>query len=215
MESIREIFRIGVGPSSSHTMAPRRAATEFAKRTPTAVTYRVTLYGSLAATGRGHLTHAAIRQPLSAKPIELLERAETAPPFHPNGILFEALDSKANVQDSWCVYSVGGGALREGHQVEPASVYQHSTMNALIRWAVDSGSPLWSYVHNCEKADLWEHLAQVWQTMQAAITRGLEEEGVLPGKLKLQRKAYRVYQQTQQLSLYLQTIYYIFHLKQN
>ena len=134
MESLRELYRIGMGPSSSHTMGPRRAATMFAERCKDAAKYRVTLYGSLAATGRGHLTHAAITQPLSLKPVEILERADITPDFHPNGMLFEALSSHGNVQTSWRVYSVGGGALREEDQPQPPAVYPLATMRDLLQW---------------------------------------------------------------------------------
>ena len=111
MKSIKEIFRIGNGPSSSHTMGPKRAAELFAAKHPGAEGYRVTLYGSLAATGRGHMTDRAVLgvlQPLA--PAEIVWRADEVPAFHPNGMLFEALRGGA-VAGSWKVYSVGGGAL--------------------------------------------------------------------------------------------------------
>jgi L-serine dehydratase len=117
---------------------------------------------------------------------------------------FEALDAFGNVQDSWTVYSIGGGALREEHQDEPAPVYELSSMNALVRWASESGNPLWMYVQENEDCDIWDYLVHIWTAMNEAIVRGLDEEGVLPGELKLQRKAQQIYLQTQQLNTIVQ-----------
>ena len=200
MESIAKIFRIGMGPSSSHTMAPRRAAEIFAKRAKGAFSYRVTLYGSLAATGRGHLTHEALRQACQPKTVEIVEKPETTPPFHPNGMFFEALDDSGSIFDSWQVYSVGGGSLREENQTEATQVYPLTNMDDILRWTAETGNPLWVYVQECEDQSVWEHLEKVGHTMTEAIVRGLDAEGVLPGGLKLQRKAQQVYQQTQQMN---------------
>ncbi len=196
MESLRELYRIGMGPSSSHTMAPRRAAAIFAERAGQAAAYRVTLYGSLAATGRGHLTHEAVTQPLSPKSVSIIERPDITRPFHPNGMLFEALDADGAILISWEVYSVGGGALREEDQEPPQSVYEISTMAGLLEWTTQTGNPLWMYVKECEGDDIWEYLSTIGHAMNEAIARGLQTEGVLPGGLRLPRKAYRVYQQT-------------------
>ena len=199
MESISKIFRIGMGPSSSHTMAPGKAARIFVRRTKHAVSYRVTLYGSLAATGRGHLTHDALTRACLPKGVEIFEKPEVTLPLHPNGMFFEALDGDGAAYYSWQVYSVGGGALREEEQTEPQVVYPLTTMKSLLRRAIESGNPLWMYVQECEGERVWEHLEQVWQAMCAAITRGLDAEGVLPGGLRLQRKAQQFYQQARQM----------------
>ncbi len=204
MESLRELYRIGMGPSSSHTMAPRRAATLFAGRTPDAEAYRVTLYGSLAATGRGHMTFSAVTQPFLPKPVEIVEKPEITLPFHPNGMLFEALNKDDTPQESWQVYSTGGGALSEENQSAPKPVYELSTMHDLIQWASETGNPLWMYVEECEDGDIWKYLTHVESTMNAAIDQGLEEEEVLSGGLKLQRKAHRVYHQTFHLDAFMQ-----------
>ena len=113
MKSIKELYRIGTGPSSSHTMAPRRAAEMFQRRNPDCKFFRVTLYGSLAATGRGHLTDQAIFETLRPHgEVELIWEPSIFKPFHPNGMRFEALE-EGKVVDDWTVYSVGGGALAE------------------------------------------------------------------------------------------------------
>ena len=111
MESLRELYKVGCGPSSSHTMGPKLAAEQFAGRTTGADAYRVTLYGSLAATGRGHLTDKAILSVLEPlAPTEIVWRADVVLDFHPNGMLFEAFKDGLIV-DSWTIFSVGGGSL--------------------------------------------------------------------------------------------------------
>jgi L-serine dehydratase len=204
MESLRELYRIGMGPSSSHTMAPRRAATLFAERSPNAAAYRVTLYGSLAATGRGHMTFTAVTQPFLPTPVEIVEKPEITLPFHPNGMLFEALNQEGIPQESWQVYSTGGGALREEDQLPPKPVYERSTMQELIQWTSETGKPLWMYVEECEDGGIWKYLTRVGYIMNEAITQGLEEEGILSGGLKLQRKAHQVYHQTFHLDAFMQ-----------
>ena len=111
MDSIRDIYRIGYGPSSSHTMAPRKAAELFYQRYPDAAHYEVTLYGSLAATGKGHMTDVAIMQSIPG--IQILWEPHVFKPFHPNGMEFRAYDAAGNETARWLVYSVGGGALAE------------------------------------------------------------------------------------------------------
>ena len=113
MESIRELYRIGNGPSSSHSMGPRRAADLFLSRHGGAARYRVTLYGSLAATGKGHLTDVVLEEAFGTLPHEILFSRQERLPRHPNGMLFEAFDATGAVSAAWKVYSVGGGAIRE------------------------------------------------------------------------------------------------------
>ena len=125
MKSIRELYRIGTGPSSSHTMAPRRAAEIFLHRNPECGYFRVTLYGSLAATGKGHLTDQAIFDVLRPHGnVELIWEPSIFKPFHPNGMRFEAVEDD-QVVDDWTVYSVGGGALAEENSapIETADIY--------------------------------------------------------------------------------------------
>ena len=111
MDSIRDIYRIGYGPSSSHTMAPRKAAERFYQRYPDAAHYEVTLYGSLAATGKGHMTDVAIMQSIPG--IQIFWEPHVFKPFHPNGMEFRAYDEAGNETTRWLVYSIGGGALAE------------------------------------------------------------------------------------------------------
>ncbi len=191
MESIREIYRTGMGPSSSHTMGPRRAGEQFRARTPGAARYRVRLYGSLAATGKGHLTDVALRAALAPVSAEIVFRTAERLPEHPNGLVFEALDADDRIADSWTVYSVGGGALREAAEVAAAPcVYPHGTMRAVLDECARDGLTLWEYVARHEGEAIWDFLGAAWSTMKDAIARGLVQQSVLPGVLHLPRKAW-------------------------
>ena len=112
MKSIKELYRIGTGPSSSHTMGPRKAAEIFLQRHPDAASFQVTLYGSLAATGKGHMTNVAICETLEpVAPVEIIWEPKVFLPFHPNGMKFVSLNAEGQSTDEWTVLSVGGGAL--------------------------------------------------------------------------------------------------------
>ena len=198
MESLREIFRIGKGPSSSHTMGPQRAAIIFAERHPEAARFEVTLYGSLAATGKGHMTDKAIIDVLKQiAPVEIVWEPSVFLPYHPNGMLFRAYNNSQDLLDEWTVYSVGGGALSEGKATDDyfhkESVYDLHTLKDIQTWCEHHGRGYWEYVKHCEGDDLWDYLREIWKTMQAAVERGLDSEGALPGPLNLARKAPNYY----------------------
>lgn len=191
MESIRQIFRIGNGPSSSHTMAPKRAAQIFAGRVDGASRFRVTLYGSLAATGRGHMTDAAILSVLEPiAPVEIVWKPETVLPYHPNGMLFEALYGDT-VLHRWTVFSIGGGALgsEDASDAKLPDIYELSTITDIQQWCDANGSSYWEYVERCEGPDIWDYLAEVWRVMQQSVRRGLDAAGAIPGGLGIRRKA--------------------------
>ena len=191
MKTLKELYRIGYGPSSSHTMGPRRAAEQYKKKHPSSAKFRVTLYGSLAATGKGHLTDVAIYDILGKDKTEIIWNPEIVPSFHPNGMLFETIDNDGKAADAWKVYSVGGGALaEEGREMnESPDVYHMDGFTDIMRWCEDTGMSYWEYVEQCEGKEIWEYFAEIWRVMKAAIERGLEHEGVLPGVLHLRRKA--------------------------
>lgn len=192
MESIRQIFRIGHGPSSSHTMGPMRAAQMFLDKNPEAVRFEVTLYGSLAATGKGHMTDKAILDVLSPKaPTNIIWKPKVFLPFHPNGILFEAWDADGKKLDSWTIYSIGGGTLaNETYNEQTATqVYDMNHIRDIQAWCEQTGYSYWEYVEQCEGKEIWDYLAEVWDVMQDAVRRGLEAEGILPGGLGIRRKA--------------------------
>lgn len=191
MKSIKYIYKIGFGPSSSHTMGPQKAASMFKERNPNAHSFRVTLYGSLAATGKGHLTDVAIISTLEPISCEIVWKPEENKPFHPNALLFEALDKEGKVFDEWLIYSIGGGDLAdENSRIDEAIIYDKSKMKDILQWCQDTGKTYWEYVEDHEGRDsIVEYLTEVWETMQEAIRLGLDAEGLLPGGLGLQRKA--------------------------
>lgn len=192
MESLRHIYRIGIGPSSSHTMGPQSAAKMYIQRHPEAQAFDVVLYGSLAATGRGHMTDLAILRVLEQQgPVELHWEPHTRLPYHPNAMRFAVREKDGTLRDEWTVYSIGGGALSQGpgDEVEHRRVYPLTTMDEIMQWCNQTGCSLWEYVNKHEDPDIWDYLRQVWQVMCEAVERGINHEGVLPGPLGLQRKA--------------------------
>lgn len=194
MKSIKELYRIGTGPSSSHTMAPRKAAENFLARHPEASRFEVTLYGSLAATGKGHMTDIAIKSVLRPHaPVEIVWQPKIFLPFHPNGMKFVSFDASGSKTDEWTVYSIGGGALAEENgenTTDGPEVYGMSCMTEILEWCENTGRSYWEYVEQCEGKEVWDYLSEVWDTMKKAVQRGLENEGVLPGPLNLRRKAF-------------------------
>lgn len=196
MESIRQLYKIGNGPSSSHTMGPRKAAQIFLERNPGASSFEVTLYGSLAATGKGHLTDVAITDVLSqTAPTEIVWHPEIVLPFHTNGMTFKAFDSERNEVSKWTVYSVGGGDILEEGSSRQAGpkIYGMNKIKDILQWCESTGRSYWEYVDMVEGAGIWDYLAEVWRVMKEAVERGLEAEGVLPGGLGVRRKAVSYY----------------------
>ena len=194
MESIRKIYRKGYGPSSSHTMAPHAAVLQFKEKHPNAASFRVTLYGSLAATGRGHRTDKALQDGAAPIPVEIVWRPDKVLPFHTNGMYFEALNADGNTIDDWTIYSVGGGALANEtmHEADD-QVYSMSTLAEILPYIEREGLTYWEYVEQCEGEGIWEYLQDMWQVMQKTINEGLQAEGVIPGGLHLRSKARQYY----------------------
>ena len=185
-----QLFRIGYGPSSSHTMGPSFAARKFKEKNPTAEKFVVTLYGSLASTGKGHMTDKAISHVFQPKKSEIIWEPDHPLPFHPNGMDFEALDNNGQSINRWRVYSVGGGAIREENQIHPPrSIYPLTKMAEILVYSENTGKPLWEYAIECEGDAIRDYLQEVWSAMLLALHQGLETEGALPGGLGLQRKA--------------------------
>jgi L-serine dehydratase len=190
MESIKSIFRVGNGPSSSHTMGPKVAAEQFGHRNPYAARYRVTLYGSLAATGKGHFTDVAIADTLKPKTVEFQWYPEIILPYHTNGMKFEALDTEGESLDEWVVYSVGGGKIADENSfLTENHIYEQTSMSVILPLVEKQGKTYWEYVRDHEETDIWDYLNEVWKTMQQSVREGLENDGVLPGELNLRRKA--------------------------
>ena len=199
MKSLTELFRIGQGPSSSHTMGPRKAAEIYLKRhSQENGRFRVTLYSSLAATGKGHLTDFAIAQVLGEEKTDFVWKPETVLPYHPNGMKFEfcpgatdPVTDEVEGKDAWIVYSVGGGALaEEGDTIQQTpDVYDLDHLSDIQAWCRAEGKSYWEYVEARESSAIWDYLNTVWEAMCAAVERGIAHEGVLPGVLRLRRKA--------------------------
>ena len=169
MESIRNLYKIGHGPSSSHTMAPQKAALIFKEKNADADSFRVTLYGSLAATGKGHLTDDAIIKTLHPYPTEIVWLPEIVLPYHTNGMKFEAI-KKGKSNNEWIIYSIGGGDLSDGSKkVTSESIYHKTTMKDILEWCQQTGKTFWEYVEDKEGKEIYDYLGTVWKTMEAAI----------------------------------------------
>ncbi len=188
MLSIKEIYKIGYGPSSSHSMAPRKVAQIFLDRNPKADQFKVWLYGSLAATGKGHQTDESIQKVFHEKGIEVIWEPNTFLPKHPNGLIFRSY-LKEKELDYYEVYSVGGGDISETGEILGKKIYTITHMDQLLDWCKAEGKSIWEYVEEIEGKEIWDYLAKVWDKMQESVRRGSENEGILPGTLKLQRKA--------------------------
>ncbi len=197
MESIRQLFKIGQGPSSSHTMGPRKAAQIYLSELPAGTSkVVVTLYGALAATGKGHLTDKAVLDVLSpAVPTEIAWEPDTVLPFHTNGIRFEAIGDEGKSLGSETFYSIGGGDIvREGESRQAAqSIYPMTKIKEILEWCERTGLSYWEYVEQTEGPEIWDYLREVWQVMKNAVERGIEAEGILPGGLGVRRKAVSYY----------------------
>ena len=175
-------------------MGPQAAARQYLERHPEATAFDVVLYGSLAATGKGHMTDIAILRVLEEQgSVDLHWEPQTFLPFHPNGMKFAVKESDSSLYDEWVVYSIGGGALSEGETTvserEEGLLYPLTTMTEIMEWCQRTGHAFWEYVEQCEGPEIWDYLREVWQVMQEAVERGINHEGILPGPLGLQRKA--------------------------
>ena len=194
MKSLKELYKIGRGPSSSHTMGPQKASIMFLKKHPEAASFDVTLYGSLAATGKGHLTDVAVRDALSegGASVNIIWEPKIVLPYHPNGMKFVSKDAQGHATDEWTVYSIGGGTISEGPGSligEGPDIYPLNTISDIMQWCKDTGRNYWEYAQECEDSDIWDYLEEVWNAMKASVENGLNNEGVLPGPLHLSRKA--------------------------
>jgi len=195
MQSIKNIYKIGYGPSSSHTMGPSYAALDFLGRYPRADHIRVTLYGSLAKTGRGHGTDRAVLDTLGDIPTEVVWDVTSPTPVHPNTIDFTAYSGGKEVGKER-YYSIGGGEIRTDGQASGtiADVYAESTFGAVAALCKAENIRLSDYVFSREPG-IEEYLTRVWHTMQNAIREGLSKTGTLPGGIDVERKAQFLYNQ--------------------
>lgn len=187
-------------------MGPQKAAQAYLSRHQDARQFKVTLYGSLAATGKGHMTDTAIIDVLQeVAPVEIVWRPDVFLEFHPNAMLFET-----DKGEPWTVYSVGGGALSEGNHptdllpIGP-DIYELTHLVDIKHWCDAHGRTYWEYVEKCEDSSIWDYLQTVWEAMKAAVERGIQRDGALPGPLNLQRKSSTYYIKAQGYKQSLQT----------
>lgn len=197
MESLKELYKAGNGPSSSHTMGPQRAAEQFKNKYPEAASFKAYLYGSLAATGEGHLTDYIIKKTLEPKHVEIIWREDIVKPYHPNGMMLEAIDAEGNVIGDWTIYSVGGGTIAEEGMRNAGGndTYPHSTMEEIIAWCKENHKNFVDYVKTYDDEDIMDFLVTIKDAMKQSIIDGLNTTEVIPGKLNLERKAHYFYKQ--------------------
>ncbi len=194
MKSIKELYKIGNGPSSSHTMGPKKAALLLKEKYPTADLYQIILYGSLAFTGKGHLTDKIILEALKPSNVEIIFNKEIKEIKHPNTMDLIALKNKEEL-GKFRAYSIGGGSIQiEGEDFqEEEDIYDFTTYTDIKNNCKEKNISLLEYVYTQEDKDLSEYLKTVWQTMKKTLEEGLEQEGLIPGRLKIPKKAKTLY----------------------
>lgn len=200
MDSLRELFKIGNGPSSSHTMGPERAAKRFKEKHQDINYYKVELYGSLALTGKGHLTDWIIEETLKPAKVEIIWKPNIIHPYHTNGMKFIALDGAGKEVDSWLVFSVGGGTIMEENQPRHggSQVYPQNTMDEIKKWCNTERKEFWEYVEQYEGKEIWEFLDSIWTAMSESVERGISVSGVIPGTLRVPRRAQSFFRKARQ-----------------
>ena len=196
MQSLRYLYRIGNGPSSSHTMGPIAAVKRFLKENPEYEEYKVILYGSLAKTGKGHMTDEAAKNAFEGRKCEIEFDYDSPTDVHPNTMDVIGINNgkeAARVR----FYSVGGGEVTvDGESAEsPAEVYRMNSFAEISAYCRENEIRLWQYVEECEGEEIWDYLKECWSVMQDAIKRGVNAQGILPGGLGTQRKARYLFRQ--------------------
>ena len=195
MKSIRDIYKIGKGPSSSHTMGPAKAMSIYVAEHPDAAEYAVTLYGSLSDTGHGHGTDKAIES-VAGRPVVITFDGTTRDLPHENTMdIFTVVNGEKT--DKMRVMSVGGGDIEiEGRPSNPADeIYPESSFAEIADYCKRTGIRLSDFVEMREGREIYDFLYTVWETMKTAIHQGLTTSGTLPGGLDVERKAQYLYNQ--------------------
>lgn len=193
MKSLRYLYKIGHGPSSSHTMGPVLACQIFLKRYPDALRYKIILYGSLALTGKGHLTDKMMLKEMEPHPCELEFDYLTPCPYHPNTL--EIIGYYENREERLKFYSIGGGTVEiEGEgKFQETDIYPHNSFKEIKEYMELNNMTFSEYVHSFEGYEIDEYLVLVYQQMEKTIQEGLNKEGLLPGELQVSRKAKEIY----------------------
>ena len=196
MKSIKDIYKIGTGPSSSHTMGPAKAMQIYVSEHPEVDSYKVILYGSLAKTGKGHGTDVAIEAAAKDKAVEIVLDLEKQDLPHENTMEIYSVRS-GQESDLMRVFSVGGGDIRIEGREEPAAlnIYSERSFAEISQYCMTHGIRLSDFVVLKEGEEIYSFLLEVWETMKGAIHRGLTTRGILPGGLEVERKAQHLYNQ--------------------
>lgn len=197
MKNLRELYKIGNGPSSSHTMGPKRAAEWFKDKNPEANRFDIYLYGSLAFTGKGHLTDKIIKETLNPIKTNIIFDTKFVCDKHPNTMDLIAYKDDQKISQAR-VYSVGGGAIEvEGQKraIVP-DIYKLNHMQDIKEYCKEKDKDLVDYVVETEGEDIIEFLREIWHTMYNSVKTGIEKEGIIPGKLQLPREAKMIYENT-------------------
>ncbi len=190
MESLRELYKIGRGPSSSHTIGPERACRIFKEKNPDADLFRVVLYGSLAKTGRGHGTDVVIQKTFAPFACEVVFNVVESKLPHPNTMDLFACKAGKEV-DFARVLSVGGGSIEceKFHNETPKRIYKMSRFDDIVKYCKAQSIRVWEYALEVEGDGICDYMHQIWDAMKTSVKNGLEDEGVLPGGLEVQKKA--------------------------
>jgi len=194
MESLTKLYKIGRGPSSSHTMGPEKACMIFKKKNKNADKFCVILYGSLAKTGKGHGTDVVVKKTMEPVKCDIKFDSTKKDIPHPNTM--EIIAYKEDVEiDRAVVLSTGGGSIVFNNDCAntPEFVYKHTNFSDISHYCKERQIRLWQYVQENEEVDFWEYLKDIWEMMKDSINRGLSDEGVLPGGLGVLKKAKSLY----------------------
>ncbi len=194
MESLKELYKIGRGPSSSHTMGPEKACKIFQKHNPEADRFEAILYGSLSKTGVGHGTDKVIKVTFEPTPCDVIFNNDEIELPHPNTMDLIAYKDGIEIKRIR-VLSVGGGKVEiVGYKnVDPPRIYDLSTFSEIAEHCKKNHMRLWQYVEEVEGIEIRDYLLKIWNQMKLSIHIGLETEGVLPGGLNVKRKAKKLY----------------------
>lgn len=197
MKSLKELYKIGRGPSSSHTMGPEKACRIFKAKNIEAEEFKVTLFGSLSATGKGHLTDKIIEETFSPIKTEVVFGDTNEENLvHPNTMVLAAYSGGKEI-DKATVYSVGGGEIVfDGEKTqESREVYPHKNFAEIKEFCLENDLKLWQYAEVFEGGEILDYIGSVWEEMKACVARGLKADGILSGGLGTRRKAKILYEQ--------------------
>ncbi len=194
METLKELYRIGRGPSSSHSMAPEIACIMFREENLHADEFKAVLYGSLAKMGKGHMTEFVVDKVFENRRHDIVLNYDEKNIPHPNTMDLYAYKDGKQV-DYWRVLSVGGGKfIIEGRrQRENAPVYKLSRFSEILEYCKRNKMRIWQFAEENEGKEIWEYLSEIWSCMKESISEGLSTEGTLPGGLDVKRKAKQLY----------------------